>query len=199
MNPVVDKGYVKLMAATFTHNNLRNLNANFFKDPKYGLHNQLLDIPTVSIEVKSPIFVQLTFGNQGLQTVIKNTASEPEVFTPCLTDIKAESLEASKAILADLKNTSGALLMNPKAYQYEKCDPFISQVNTPIAVYNTYMVSGTLRQWIRYITQVQYPAPIGVYRDAILEIIKAEYLELVPLINGLINYGTQKQKEKAKT
>ena len=197
-NPIIhvtDKGFVQLISATFTSDSFRDLNANFFKDPKYGLHNQLLDIPSISILLKSPIFVQLTFGNQGLSTVIKNRHTQPEVFEPCITDIKAESLEANQAILKDIKNTSAALLINPTAYQYEKCDPFISQINTPIAVYNEYMVSGTLRQWVRYITNVNYPSPIDDYRSAILEIIKAEYTEIVPLINGLIEYGKEKKKE----
>lgn len=172
--PCLDKGHVALFSLSMRQKDLLELKRTF----TLGDVDSLLDIPKIHLHIKCPLFVQLTFGQFNLHTLVKKGRSIPEAFMPTVAEVQAKDLEASEAIADDIMRTTEALLLNPKAYQYEACDTFISQVISPISVYNTIVVSGTLKQWITYTQQKYMPAAISAYRDTILDIILAEYNQL---------------------
>jgi hypothetical protein len=64
------------------------------------------------------------------------------------------------------------------------CDLFIAQVNYPLSVYNTIIVSGSLSQWLDYINREGLPTPIEQYRRAIEAAILAEWDMTWELVNG---------------
>ncbi len=172
--PVLDKGYVAMYSCSPTGQELLLLGKEFFRGHK---DNKLLDVAYLHIKIKCPLFVQLTFPEFGLRYITMRGA-KPEAFVPTVDQVGAISLEASEAIQHDIQATTDALLLNPKAYQTEHCDIFISQVISPVSIYNTLLVFGSLEQWNNYISQVGLPAPIEAYRKAIDNVVMAEYGQL---------------------
>jgi glutaredoxin 2 len=173
--PVLDKGHVAMHSCSPTGQELFLLSKEFFRGQKDA---KLFDVAQLHIKVKCPLFVQMTFPEFGLRYIIQRGTGKPEAFVPTVNQVNAMSLEASEAIQEDIQRTTEALLLNPKSYQTEHCDLFVSQVISPISVYNTLMVYGSLEQWNNYVSQVGLPAPIEAYRKAIDNIVMAEYSQL---------------------
>lgn len=170
--PVLDKGYVAILSSSISGDMFLSLKKEFFKD---SLDHRLLDVPVIHLKIKCPLFVQLTFAEHGLSYIVNRSQGKPDAFVPTVPDIRAIDLEASEAISKDIEQTTSALLLNPRAYQMEGCDPFISQVISPISVYNVLIVSGTLSQWLAYMKQTNLPAPIEAYRATIRDAVMAEF------------------------
>lgn len=182
--PVLDKGYVALLSSSMSRDTFLSLKRDYFKDK---LDPRLLDIPTIHLQIKCPLFVQLTFAEHALTYIVNRTQGKPEAFIPTIADVCAKDLEASEAIAEDISQTTDALLINPKAYQSEGCDLFISQVISPISVYNVLVVSGTLSQWLSYISQTNLPAPIAAYRNKIEEAVMSDFHFLKETLSGIEN------------
>lgn len=168
--PVLDKGYVALFSSSMSREELLHVKRFFFKNQ---ITDQLLSKVHLHAEIKCPLFVQLSLSEQ-LSTTTK-AGSKLEAFIPAVNDVKAADLETSEMIAKDIEQTTEALLLNPKAYQMDGCDIFISQMISPISVYNTVLVSGSLKHWINYANQKGLPAPIEEYRKVIEHVIRAEY------------------------
>ena len=178
-SPVLDKGYVGLFSSSMSMKDISILQKEFFRgqlDPK------LLHLPQIHLEIKCPLFVQLTFGESNLASLAQRNANAPEAYVPSVNDVNAQDLESSEAIQKDIEQTTAALLINPKAYQSENCNIFVSQVISPISVYNTLIVSGSLKDWIGYISQTGLPTPIEAYRRTIEDMLIAEW----PLLKDII-------------
>jgi hypothetical protein len=168
--PVLDKGYVALFSNSLSREQFLAIQAEYFR----GLvHGRILNMPMIHMEIKCPLFVQL-YLTENLNAIAKRSGT-PEAFIPAVNDVAAESLETSEVISKDIEQTTKALLLNPKSYQMDGCDIFISQVISPVSVYNTLMVSGTLDQWISAVKGKSLPAPIEQYRKTIEDILLAEY------------------------
>jgi hypothetical protein len=170
--PVLDKGYVALHSCAPDGKTLSQLSKEFMRGVK---DKKFADIASVNLKIKCPLFVQMSFPEYGLRYVSQRGSSMMEAFVPTVAEVNALTLEASQAIQADMEQTIAALLINPKAYQSEHCDLFISQVIAPVSVYNVLVVSGTLSEWKAYICQTGFPSPIESYRKAIYEALVAEY------------------------
>ena len=170
--PVLDKGYVGLYSCSPLGQGLDFLSQEFMRGIK---HKKFTDMTSVTLKIKCPLFVQLAFAEYGLTYISQRGAEDVEAFVPTVADIQAQTLEASEAIQADIEQTTNALLLNPKAYQYEQCDHFISQVISPISVYNVLVVTGSLTNWKHFISVNGFPAPVEAYRKAISEAVSAEY------------------------
>lgn len=170
--PVLDKGYVAMHSCSPTGQELLQLGKEFFRGTK---DVKLFEVAQLHIKVKCPIFVQLSFPEFGLRYIVQRSSSAPEAFVPTVDQVNAMSLEASEAIQQDIQQTTDALLINPKAYQMEHCDLFISQVTSPISIYNTLIVYGSLEQWNNYTLQQGLPSSIEAYRKAIDNLVMAEY------------------------
>lgn len=171
--PVLDKGYVAVHSCSPSGNELQALSLDFFRKQ----HSSGLDrIVHINLQIKCPLFVQLSFSALGFICIAKRHGDgDIEAFIPTIAEVNAQSLGASREIQEDIERTTHALLINPKAYQADHCDSFISQVISPVSVYNTLIISGSLEQWNAYINQVGLPAPIESYRKAIQNAIQAEY------------------------
>jgi len=174
--PVLDKGYVQLYSSSIPRDSFKSLHLELFrKAPAKDLDVRLLDITTIHIAIKCPLFVQLSLSEWGLIAIANRSSTDEDAYIPTVAEVNAIDLEASEAIQKDIEHTTAALLLNPKAYQMEKCDIFVSQVISPVSVYNTLMVTGSLSQWMKWLSQVGLPRPIEQYRIAIEGIIHGEY------------------------
>ncbi len=147
------------------------------------IDSRLLEIPKLHMEIKCPLFVPLTLTERELNAVpLKD--QKAEAYIPTVDQVGATDLKTSEDIQRDIQQTTNALTLNPKSYQMDGCDMFISQVISPISMYNTVLISGSLKDWISFVSRKDLPKPINVYRQAVADIILAEYDFLWGIING---------------
>lgn len=174
--PVLDKGWVALYSTSLTKNDFTQILKSHFRGV---IDNRILDMTNIMLSIRCPLFVQLTFPEHGLSFSTEKNSDKPEAYIPNISEINSSSLEVSKLIQEDIENTTEALLINPQAYQKDNCDLFISQVVSPISIYNTVIVYGSLTSWMRYIEQRSLPKPIDTYRKAIEECLHGEWDQVV--------------------
>ena len=169
--PCLDKGYVAQISSSCNSDKLNEVNIEFFK--KDNAHF-LRDISTLTLILKCPLFVQLNLSSFDLK-IISAPVSEVEAYCPNVGEIGAADLESSKSMAENMKSTTDALLINPKAYQQDGCDRFISQILTPLSTYTTLVVHGSYNEWKRFCLQQKVPTPTKSYIKAITQIMNAEW------------------------
>lgn len=174
--PVLDKGYVALISSSNVTQTLTDIKKEFFNDEYLNKADSTIisDMANMTLVVKCPIFVQLNLSKFGFR--ILNTRTEKvEAYVPNETEILSPDLDTNRVIANNMFKTTEALLINPLAFQRDGCDEFMSQVLTPISVYNTILVHGTLNQWIAFCEQSKLPKPVDAYAISIADIVKAEW------------------------
>lgn len=170
--PVLDKGFVARIDSSGGSTKLNEIAIEYYKviDGKF-----LTDLSSLTLLIKCPLFVQLNLSLFGFKIVTIPSQDELMAYEPNVSEVGAKSLELSKAISADMKQTSDALLINPKAYQSDGCDRFISQILTPINTYTSVIVYGMYNDWCRYIRQKGVPYSMASYINAVDQLMKAEW------------------------
>ena len=169
--PVLDKGYVAFISSSCTSDKLNEVAIEFFKNNDIV---PLKEMSTLTVVIKCPLFVQLNLSTHNFK-IISTPISEVEAYCPNLGEIGAPDLETSRIISDNIKATTDALLINPKAYQEDGCDRFMSQVITPINTYTTLIVHGSYGEWKRFCNQQRVPAPMKAYIKAVTQIMNAEW------------------------
>lgn len=177
--PVLDNGYASLISVSLGEEQVRNLRGILFRNRRRESFAEQIQ---VHLLIKSPVFVQLSLGSSGI-TWINSMERGAGAYIPQVSEIRASDLERSRLIQEDIKQTTEALLLNPKAYQMDTCDQFISQVITPVSVYNTYLATANLSSWINYTKRDDLPSPIEAYRKVIYDMLKAEWPSLRDLFD----------------
>lgn len=168
--PCLDKGYVALFNSA---------------NPKLKL-GSLTDIPSSSLPklkqlssftfiFKCPIFVQTHLSQYAFTIINANNSPDVEAYIPNVGEIKATDLDTSRDIADDFFRTTEALLLNPKAYQADGCDRFVSQTIMPISTYTKIIVHGSIQTWEDFISQSNLPSAIEAYRDAVEQVYKMEW------------------------
>ena len=171
----LDKGFVAPIELSNTQSKLKKLAPN---DGILRLEiDSLLRAENAHLLFKCPLFVQLNLSKFGFN-IINVSPEELDAYEPDITDIKSGDLSTAKDIAEDIKQTTAALLINPKAYQADGCDRFTSQLITPINTYTTILVSGNLQQWVEFYNQKNIPKPILSYTEICKEIIEAHWQDL---------------------
>jgi hypothetical protein len=173
MTPVLDKGYVNVLGKTMDGLAVQSMVFNF----NQGIfHSKFLDIPTLTLAIKAPIFVQLFLNDSGIKTIAQRSDSiTVEAYVPTVAELGIRNIDDAAMIQADLARTTEALLLNPQAYQMDGCDRFLSQIVSPISVYNTVVAYGSLNQWLEITERSGLPKPIEAYRKAIQDVVHAEW------------------------
>lgn len=170
--PVLDKGFVALIDSCNTTSKLREMGTEFFGG-EYP--TTLEDLGSMTVAIKCPLFFQLFLSKFQLKVINANISTSTEAYTPNATEIGAATATDSAAISDDIARTTDALLINPKAYQADGCDRFVSQIITPLNVYTTLIVQGSYKEWCSIAFTEKAPAPIKAYMTAIQQIIEAEW------------------------
>ena len=167
----LDKGWVAHISSSCTSEKLNDVAMEFFKkdDSKF-----LRDISTLTLAMKCPLFIQLNLSTHGFK-IVSVPVVDVEAYSPNVGEIGAADLSTSKGIVDNIKQTTDALLINPKAFQEDGCDRFISQVLTPISTYTTLIVHGSYNDWNRFCNQQKVPAPTKSYIKAITQIMNMEW------------------------
>ncbi len=135
----------------------------------------LEDLGSMTVAIKCPLFFQLFLSKFNLKVINASAPLSTEAYTPNATEIGGATTADSQAIADDIARTTDALLINPKAYQADGCDRFISQIITPLNVYTTLIVQGSYKEWCSIAFTEKAPAPIKAYMTALQQIIEAEW------------------------
>jgi hypothetical protein len=169
--PVLDKGYVALIDSCNTTAKLRDMGQEFFGG-EYPV--SLEELGSMTVAMKCPLFVQLYLSKFNLR-MINADSGNPECYIPNPGEIAARERLDCEAISDDIHRTADALLINPKAYQADGCDRFVSQVLTPISVYTTIIIKGDYSEWCKVAYQSGLPSPIQAYAGSLQQIIESEW------------------------
>ena len=168
---VLDKGYVSVISVTLSGNDF----LDYVNTYRGGVVSEdALELPHVHIEMKCPLFVQLDLSRFNLRLDIKPT-KKMEAFIPTIDQISAKDHDTSLEILNNIKQTTEALMLNPKTMAYSGCDTFISQIICPISMYNEIMVSGSLKAWTSFTNRKNLPSTIKPYRQAVENILLSHW------------------------
>ena len=169
--PVLDNGYVALIGSACPTPIFTGVLEEFFK----AKHTDTLNkVCYATLAFKAPIFVQLYLAQNGL-TMVSTRVGELQAYLPGVGEIGSGDHQTDRDISDDIARTTEALLINPIAYQKDKCDPFISQVIMPVSTYDTFLVGGSLEVWKQVYSSRTTPAPIKSYLLAVEQIIKVEW------------------------
>lgn len=173
--PVLDKGYVALISSSNTTKTLREIDQEFFA----GTYpTSLEELGTLTVTMKCPLFVQLNLSKFNLRIINATGSSDSEIeaYYPNASEIGSKERSVSEDIADDISRTTAALLINPKAYQADGANKFISQLITPINTYTTIIVHGSYKEWCAYAYQQGIiPSPVKAYTIALQQIIDAEW------------------------
>ena len=174
--PVLDKGYVALVTSCVSSEMMVDIKDEFFKVSQLGAEetNMLGQMASMTLAIKCPLFVQLNLYKFGFR-ILTTKMDSVEAYVPNETEVKSSDLQVNRDISKTIYRTTEALLINPLAMQKDGCNKFISQVTTPISVYNTLIVHGTLNQWTVFGKQKGLPGPMEAYRDVISDILVATW------------------------
>jgi hypothetical protein len=169
--PCLDKGFVALLDSSCAFNKANEINLEFFKKDNSQF---LRELGTLTLAIKCPLFVQLNLSTHDLK-IISAPVVEVEAYCPNETEVGASDLQTARDIAANMKQTSEALLINPKAYQHDGCERFMSQMLTPINTYTTLIVHGSYNEWKKFCMQQKLPTPMKSYIKAVTQIMNAEW------------------------
>lgn len=170
--PVLDKGYVALIDSCNTTSKLREIGAEFYGG-EYP--TSLEELGSMTVAIKCPLFFLMHLSKFNLKVIDANNSRQLEAYIPNAGDVGAPERLDAEAIADDISRTTDALLINPKAYQADGCDRFVSQLTTPINVYTCIIVSGAYSEWCKLAFAEKLPGPIRAYTTAIEQIITAEW------------------------
>lgn len=169
--PCLDKGYAALISVSNNGALCNQVAMEFFKrDDSHFLR----EFSVMTLAIKCPLFVQLNLSTFGFQ-MISAQGAEVEAYVPNVGEIGAQDLKVNRDIVENIKATTEALLLNPKAFQEDGCDRFMSQILTPLSTYTTLIVHGSYNDWKRFCNQQKVPAPTKSYIKAITQIMNAEW------------------------
>lgn len=170
--PTLDKGFVALIDSCNTTAKLREIGQEFFGG-EYP--TSLEELGSLTVVMKCPLFVQLNLSKFNFKVINAETTGELESFLPTAGEIGTKERSVNEDIADDISRTAAALLINPKAYQSDGANRFISQINTPVSVYTTLIIQGSYKEWCAFAYQGFVPKPIEAYTLALQQIITAEW------------------------
>lgn len=170
--PVLDKGYVALLDSSMTTSKLREIGTEVYGG-EYPV--ALEELGHMTLLIKCPLFMQLALSKFNLRIVDANNSRTLEAYIPNPGEVGAPERLDAEAIADDISRTTDALLINPKAYQADGCDRFVSQLTTPISTYTQLIVSGSYSEWCKFSYQEKLPGAIAAYGRSIAQIIESEW------------------------
>lgn len=170
--PVLDKGFVALIDSCNTTSKLREMGAEFYGG-EYPV--ALEELGSMTVVMKCPLFIQLLLSKYDLKVINAGNSDTVEAYLPNSGEIGAKDRLDAQAIADDISRTTAALLINPKAYQADGCDRFVSQLTTPINVYTMLIVSGSYSEWCKLAYQEKLPGAVAAFSVALQQIIESEW------------------------
>lgn len=170
--PCLDNGFVAFVDSSNNGKLLTDMALEFFRSSDVS---NLQHMATLTVIMKCPLFVQLNLSKFDLDVTVTNHYGEPQAYVPNVGEIGGQDRETNSLISDDIGRTTEALLINPKAYQHDGCDRFVSQILMPISTYTTLIVHGKYSEFRKFVNQANMPAPVMSYAQAVQQIIDMEW------------------------
>ena len=178
--PVLDKGHVAFIDSSLSGKVMKSIEDHHFKGK---INKELLESASLTMEIRCPLFFLTFLLQHGVKTV-NTIEKEIECYIPDVSEIKTSDIAVNKDIADHMKQTTEALLMTSKAFEQDGLDKSTSYLLTPVSVYNTVVVTGSLTQWIKLISKKR-PYAIQAYNDVIKDVMEAEWPKLHTYIKGI--------------
>ena len=173
---VLDKGEVRILGAAPSGEELYKLMYSHYRG--HG-NPSLLTIGHLSIYVRAPIFVCLYFA-QYLKIFPSKNDNRVELYTPSEVEIGAKTLEISKEIHNSIVDCMETQINNAKTYTFDGCDTSIAQIVLPVATYATYIVTGSIKEWLQATNPNQAaPNAIEAYKKEVQLLVYSEYSTVI--------------------
>ena len=173
---VLDKGEVRILGAAPSGEELYRLMYSFYRGQGNG---GLLDIGNLVVYVRAPIFVCLYFA-QYLKIFPSKNDNRVDIYIPSEAEIGAVSLEQSQDIQASIMVSMQTQVSNSKMYSVDGCDTHVSQIVLPVATYATYIMCGSIREWLQAASPNKAaPAAIEAYKREVQLLIESEYATVI--------------------
>ena len=138
--PILDKGHIALIKCSLSKRDASSLEIEENLDIDF--HKKMRRCSHFTFLVKAPISILLYLANFDVRITQLKTKSEVETYEPSPADIGTGDLELDEAISDDIKRTSEALTINPKAYMQDGCSAEIAAGILPVNTYVTCIISG---------------------------------------------------------
>jgi ATP-dependent helicase YprA (DUF1998 family) len=174
---VLDKGYVALLSTSMNGRQLQDIQNELFKA---NIDLRLINTSSATIAIKMPLFVQLNMSQYGFD-IISTQASNIEAYKPDVSQLEFGSLEDREELAKYFEVTTEALLTNIQSMSLDKVDRFTAQILSPVSVYNTVVIFGSLKKWISYIKQSSLPKELEQYRETIEFVLETEWASIKKL------------------
>jgi len=168
--PCLDKGYVALVDSMNGTHKFQKLRDEFQGTPIARLEK----LAQATILFRCPMWMQMRLSLFPL-TIVGTPQRAHEAYIPNAGEIGSPDRQTNEAIADDIQRTTAAMMINPKAYKADGCDSFIAHIMTPMNMYTSLLVSGTLPQWREFLEGNEMPEPIEAYRKAVEQIINVEW------------------------
>jgi len=173
---VLDKGEVRILGAAPSGEELYRLMYSFYR----GQGNSgLLDMGHLVVYVRAPIFVCLYFA-QYLKIFPSKNDTRVDLYIPSEAEIGAVSLERRQDICDSIKESMQTQVSNSQMYSFDGCDSNVSQIVLPVATYATYIMCGSITNWLQA-TSVNKAAPAAIeaYKREVQLLIESEYATVI--------------------
>jgi len=181
--PVLDKGYVKLLSASPSGQQISIIRNQVFR----GLVKEsLTDLPRVVLKIRCPYVVLHHLQSTKIRIINDLSVNKEFVYEPQITDIRSGKHETDVELAEYMSSTLNALVVNQVTLKQDGCNAFIAQLTTPIAAYWEGIAYGDLSDWIRIIVAPHTPPMVKAYQDAFKLTISTEFLELDEFIRRIL-------------
>ena len=173
---VLDKGEVRILGAAPSGEELYKLIYSHYRG--HG-NPSLLTIGHISLYVRAPIFVCLYFA-QYLKIFPSKNDNRVELYIPSEAEIGAISLEKRKNIQFSIKESMQTQVSNSQMYSFDGCDTNVSQIVLPVATYATYIMTGSIKEWLQATNPNQAaPNAIEAYKKEVQLLVYSEYSTVI--------------------
>lgn len=173
---VLDNGEVRILGVAPSGEELHKIMYNFYRGQS---NSSLLDIGNLVIYVRAPIFVCLYFA-QYLKIFPSKNDNRVDLYIPSEAEIGAVSLERRQDIQVSIKESMQTQVSNSQMYSFDGCDTNVSQIVLPVATYATYIMCGSINNWLQA-TSVNKAAPAAIeaYKREVQLLIESEYANVI--------------------
>jgi hypothetical protein len=174
--PVLDQGYVRLVATSLPQRELLQLASWTFRG---SITDKLLSMPILTAEIKAPIALISSLTQMECTAMPYANMDKTAYLKSNETDIRAPELATSVAISNSINQVLSAAMVNKEMYVKDGCDGVIAGLVTPVAAYWEGLISAKLDAWLRFTSAKGAGRLVREYQEALRNIFLLEYVSYV--------------------
>lgn len=176
--PTLNKGFVQLRSCAPSHLELEKIKSEIYRGT---LTPQLIDMVYVVLNVKCPYFLMIPLVSSGIRAAAR-PGPAMDAYRPGPEWIKSGKHATDREISESISQTVESLMLNQEAYVKDGCNSFVASITTPVSAYWEGVMSGFLRDWIRFISTPGLHPMVKQYQNSVSNAILIEYTNLNDII-----------------